>query len=158
MRSAVKREERTREVYNFNILEKKGKDFLFEVECQPGLYVRTLIHNLGFEIGGANMTCLRRTKESFFIEKDAVDMNSIARKIKQKNYSFIKPTEILLNHYPSAELKKTALEKAKNGSPISADMIKGRLQQGIIALTHSKKLTEMAESDGKIAKPIVVLN
>ena len=39
-RSAVKRAEREREIYSFEILEKQGKEVLFRVHCQAGTYIR----------------------------------------------------------------------------------------------------------------------
>ena len=42
LKSAIKRVERTREIYEFEVLEIKGKDVLFRVKCQAGTYVRKL--------------------------------------------------------------------------------------------------------------------
>lgn len=42
IKSAVKRELRTREIYEFEILEINGKDVLFRVRCQAGTYIRKL--------------------------------------------------------------------------------------------------------------------
>ena len=47
VKSAVKRVERTREIYEFEILEMKEKDVLFRVKCQAGTYIRVLCHNIG---------------------------------------------------------------------------------------------------------------
>src|SRR3990167_3946045 len=61
VKSAVKREEREREIYEFNVLEKDGNDFLFVVSCESGTYIRKLIHDLGEFLGiGAHMLELRR--------------------------------------------------------------------------------------------------
>jgi len=42
VKSAVKRVERTREVYEINIIEIRDKDVLFRVKCQAGTYIRKL--------------------------------------------------------------------------------------------------------------------
>lgn len=42
VKSAVKRVEREREIYEFEILEIKGQDILFRVRCQAGTYIRKL--------------------------------------------------------------------------------------------------------------------
>ncbi len=42
LKSAVKREERTREIYYFDILEKQEKDVLFITGCEAGTYIRKL--------------------------------------------------------------------------------------------------------------------
>jgi H/ACA ribonucleoprotein complex subunit 4 len=76
VRSRVKRQERTREIYSFNLIEKKGKDILFEVKCQGGTYIRKLIDDLGKELGiGAHMLELRRKSAGIFSEEDKEFIN-----------------------------------------------------------------------------------
>ena len=68
-RSAVKRQERTREIYYLTILEIDGQDVLFRVGCQAGTYIRKLIHDIGGSLTvGAHMTQLIRTKAGPFKE------------------------------------------------------------------------------------------
>ena len=50
IKSAVKRQLRTREIYYFDILEKDKQDALFVVGCQAGTYIRKLIHDLGLKL------------------------------------------------------------------------------------------------------------
>ena len=40
VKSAIKREERTREIYEFEIIEIDGQDVLFRIKCQAGTYIR----------------------------------------------------------------------------------------------------------------------
>ena len=47
VKSRVKRVEREREIISFEILENKGKDYLFKTEVQGGTYIRKLIDDLG---------------------------------------------------------------------------------------------------------------
>jgi H/ACA ribonucleoprotein complex subunit 4 len=78
IKSAVKRVERTREVYYFEILEIQGKDVLFRVGCQAGTYIRKLCHDIGKELGtGAHMAELRRTKLGPFDESTAVTLQDL---------------------------------------------------------------------------------
>ena len=72
--SAVKREEREREIYSMDLLDIKDEQFvLFRVSCQHGTYIRKLCSDMGdaFECG-AQMQELRRTKAGPFTEKDAL--------------------------------------------------------------------------------------
>jgi len=94
-RSAVKREEREREVYFWNLIEvfredtrtgvpflgdssnldvNTGKDFLFECKVEGGTYIRKLCSDLGEIIGGAHMDELRRTEAGIFDETTLVTM------------------------------------------------------------------------------------
>lgn len=70
-KSSIKRQLREREIYEFEILETKGKDVLFRVKCQAGTYIRKLCHDLGQTLEvGAHMAELRRTQAEPFTEKD----------------------------------------------------------------------------------------
>jgi len=80
VKSAVKRQIRTREIYDLDILEIKGREVLFKVKCQAGTYIRKLVHDLGQELKiGAHMAELRRTQAGPFTEKDnLVTLNNLA--------------------------------------------------------------------------------
>jgi len=63
--SAVKRQEREREIYSIEMLdyENKGKDILYKVACQHGTYIRKLCTDMCESIGlKGQMKELRRTK------------------------------------------------------------------------------------------------
>src|SRR3989344_5778449 len=51
VKSAIKRVERVREIYEFEILEIREQDILFRVKCQAGTYIRKLCHDLGKKLG-----------------------------------------------------------------------------------------------------------
>lgn len=70
LRSAVKRQLRTREIYSSEILEIKGQDVLFRVSCQAGTYIRKLCHDMGQELKvGAHMAQLIRTRAGCFTDE-----------------------------------------------------------------------------------------
>src|SRR5437867_1053207 len=72
VKSAVRRAERERTVYYFDVIEKEGKDVLFKVGCEAGTYIRKLCHDIGqFLKIGAHLTELRRTKVGNFLEEDS---------------------------------------------------------------------------------------
>lgn len=71
IKSAVKRVERVREIYQITLLEIKGQDILFKMKCQAGTYVRKWCHDFGQEVKvGAHMVELRRTQAGPFTEED----------------------------------------------------------------------------------------
>src|SRR3989449_11764470 len=77
MRSAVQREQRTRNVYELEPLEVDGRNVLFRVRCESGTYIRTLCADIGDALGvGANMVDLRRTRAATFGEADAHPLNA----------------------------------------------------------------------------------
>ena len=70
VRSAVKRQERVREVKSLDILEIERKDILFKTKVEAGTYIRKICSDIGEKIGGAHMLELRRTKAGIFSEED----------------------------------------------------------------------------------------
>ena len=77
-RSRVKREEREREIFEFNILKKEGKNFEFLVSCQAGTYIRKLIDDLGKEMNiGAHMASLHRTMQGPFSDKESIKVEDL---------------------------------------------------------------------------------
>ncbi|MCJ7450174.1 MAG: RNA-guided pseudouridylation complex pseudouridine synthase subunit Cbf5, partial [Candidatus Nanohaloarchaeota archaeon QJJ-9] len=68
-KSAVKREEREREIYDLDILEVKGTQILFRIECEKGFYVRVFCRSFAEELGTeGEMEDLRRVKVGVFGE------------------------------------------------------------------------------------------
>jgi H/ACA ribonucleoprotein complex subunit 4 len=140
VRSAVARKEREREIYFFDILEKDGRDVLFKSGVQAGTYIRKLIHDMGRNIGGANMTELRRTKVANFTEEKSFSLVKI-----KDAYEFWKEgDEKLLREmlvpvdFAVAEttkkifVKDSAIPNILNGSPIYPNGIT-RIQKEILA-------------------------
>jgi H/ACA ribonucleoprotein complex subunit 4 len=125
VKSAVKREIRTREIYEFELLEIKPQDVLFRVKCQAGTYIRKLCHDLGKELGiGAHMTELRRTQAGPFTEAD----NLVALNELEDAYHYYKedgndkllryclqPVENALKYIPKCWVLDTAIPSLTNG-------------------------------------------
>ena len=127
VKSRVKRQERRREIKSFKILEQKGRDFLFKVECEGGTYVRKLIHDLGTGLKiGAHMLELRRIRAGIFEEKDSVNLYELEKATKNKKSlkKIIIPGEIISKLYPIVQVKKEFSDKILHGSPIYYEYLK----------------------------------
>lgn len=62
-RSSVKRQVRTRKIYELEVAEAKGNLYLLRCVCEAGTYVRKLVYDMGEVLGvGATMVELRRTR------------------------------------------------------------------------------------------------
>lgn len=78
IRSNVKREIRTRNIYYVDVLEIDEKDVLFKIGCQSGTYIRKYIHDLGQYLNtGAHMVQLRRTKAGCFDESTLATLQDL---------------------------------------------------------------------------------
>ena len=127
VKSAVKRQLRTREIYYIDILEIQGKDVLFRVGCQAGTYIRKYVHDLGKKLGvGAHMSQLRRTKAGPFTEEtlstlqDLQDAFHYYKKENKEKYlrKIIQPVENAVNHLPKIWVFDTTVESLCHGSDL----------------------------------------
>lgn len=153
VKSRVARKVREREIISFKILEQderqkaeplatspearpsvvglklgQSKDFLFEVECQGGTYIRKLIHDLGQELGiGAHMLELRRTRAGIFDEKASFNLYDLEKNVNNEKSlkEMISPGEIISELYPVIEIKKEPVDRILHGQPIyEKDLLK----------------------------------
>ncbi len=128
IKSAVKRVERTREIYEFELLEIKDKDVLFRIKCEAGTYIRVVCHNLGKQLGcGAHMAELRRTQAGPFTEKDNLitlnDLQDAFHYYKNENNPkyldyCLQPIENALTHLPKCWVLDTTIESLTHGRDV----------------------------------------
>lgn len=135
VRSRVKRAERIREVMEFRVLEKEGKDVLFFSKVQAGTYIRKLIHDLGEQIGGAHMLELRRTKAAIFEESSSIDLYRLDQAVKEYQSGnetplreILIPGEIVSSVLSVVNIKPEAVKKILSGSPIFKRFIEREVQ------------------------------
>jgi len=129
IKSAVKRQERVREIYDFGILEIDGKDVLFKVRCEAGTYVRKLCHDLGKALGtGAHMAELRRIKAGPFTEEDnLITLQDLADACyyytEEGNQNFlhhcIQPIEKAVSHLPKCWILDTTIISLTHGRDLA---------------------------------------
>lgn len=137
VKSRVKRQERQREIKEFEILESDETDFLFRVSCQGGTYVRKLVDDLGKEMGiTAHMLELRRIRAGIFKENNEeypiVNLYDFEKAVEEyksgKEESLRKiliPGEIVSRLYPEVEIKKQEVGRLLTGKPLyRKDLVK----------------------------------
>jgi H/ACA ribonucleoprotein complex subunit 4 len=130
IKSAVKRQLRVREIYEFEMLEIDGQDVLFRVKCQAGTYIRKLCHDFGKELKvGAHMAELRRSQAGPFDEKDnLVTLNDLKDAIhyykNEGNDKFlrycIQPIENAVKHLPKIWIFDSAIISLSHGRDLGA--------------------------------------
>jgi H/ACA ribonucleoprotein complex subunit 4 len=139
VKSRVKRQNREREIYSFELLEqgKDKKDFLFKIKCEGGTYIRKLIDDLGSELGiGAHMLELRRISAGIFNEEDKIypsvkmyDFEKAVQEYENGNDEYLKkiiiPGEIVAKVYLPVEIREDNLKQILTGKSLhKKDVIK----------------------------------
>ncbi len=130
VKSAVKRELRTRNIYYSTIYEINGRDVLFRIGCEAGTYVRTYCHNIGEALGvGAHMAELRRTQVGSFNEKnnlatlqDVTDAYHFYIEDGDESYlrEVIMPMERAADYLPKIIVKDSAVDAICHGADLAS--------------------------------------
>ena len=128
-KSAVKRQLRQREIYEFEILEIDGQDVLFRVKCQAGTYIRKLCFDIGKQLGvGAHMAELRRTQAGPFREEDSLitlqDLKDAFHYYKEENnpkpiLEIIQPVENALKYLSKCWIFDTTITSVSHGRDVA---------------------------------------
>lgn len=137
-RQGIEVERSAREV-NIKSLELVGADsdnntYTISVLCSKGTYIRSLIDDIGRELGcGAVMTSLVRTQAMGFTLDDCVSIDTL-QSIKDDNGSFdslLIPIEKMFTCYKSVTVSSAQARRFKNGGALSADRLRKNLAQEI---------------------------
>ena len=151
-RSAVVRQTRTRQIYEFDILEQKERLLLTRVLCEAGTYIRKLYYDLGELLGpGATMIELRRTRVDQFHETDGlVTLHELAdafalweeKKDDSKLMKMIKPVEYAFSELKSVIIRDSAIDAICHGAQLAIPgilQISPNLKKGDIVGVYSQK-------------------
>ncbi|MBY6294418.1 RNA-guided pseudouridylation complex pseudouridine synthase subunit Cbf5 [Nanohaloarchaea archaeon H01] len=158
-KSAVKREEREREVYSISFIEKQGEKILGKVRCESGFYVRVLIDQLGEKLNTeAEMTELRRTMQGEITEDETSKIQDVVDQyhfhLEDKGSSLddiIHPREKAVEHLRKVAVKDSAVNAVANGADLGASGI-SKLQgdiserETIAVMTLKGELIALAEA------------
>ncbi len=138
-KSAVKKQEREREVYNIEFLEKEERKVLGKVRCESGFYVRVLIRQLGEKLGTeAEMEELRRTAQGNLEEAETKTLQDIVDAYhfykedgdEEAIRDVIYPIERAVQHLKKIVVKDSAVNAVANGANLGTSGV-SKLQDGI---------------------------
>ncbi|MDP3733839.1 MAG: RNA-guided pseudouridylation complex pseudouridine synthase subunit Cbf5 [Nanoarchaeota archaeon] len=160
VKSAVKRTERTREIYEFEVIEIKEQDVLFRVKCQAGTYIRKLCHDLGVALNvGAHMVELRRTQAGPFTEKNnLVTLNDLQDAYyfykEENNPKFLayclQPIENAVAHLSKCWILDTTIKSISHGRDLAvpgfSSLENFRKGETVAVLTMKGELVAVGEA------------
>jgi H/ACA ribonucleoprotein complex subunit 4 len=130
LRASVKRQLRTRKIYDIEFLEMDRRNVLFKVGCEGGTYIRKLCYDVGEVLGcGAHMQELRRTRAGPFVEnRGIVTLHDVAygfiewKRQKEEKIlrEFIQPMEEALALIPKICIRDSAVDAICHGANLTA--------------------------------------
>ena len=117
----VEREARKQTVYSIDVLEFDGQEIKFRLHCSKGTYVRTLVHDLGEDLGcGAHVCALRRTRAGPFLESQSVTVEQLRESPDRSSLdSHLLPVQSTVGHWPLLEINKVAAFHVRQGQSVA---------------------------------------
>ena len=105
-----------REIYVESLELLESDPFTLKIKCSSGTYVRTLISDIGKELGTfATMTSLIRTKVGPFSVENAIKIDDLESMTKEEIEEKLYPTDFALRNIPKYNVPKSFFERLING-------------------------------------------
>lgn len=117
----VQREPRTVTIHELKLLSREGDDFLVEVHCSKGTYIRSLADDIGKFLGcGATITSLRRTDAAGF----SIERCFTLEQIEADPEGCLLSPDVAVPHFKSVTIAPTQSKRFINGAALSVDRIR----------------------------------
>lgn len=130
----VERESRAVKIKKLELVGCENGEYIIDVICSKGTYIRTLIDDIGRYLGcGAVMTSLVRTLANGFTLADCVTLEEL-QKIRDNNLTFdnvLLDIESVFKVYDCVSVSPAQAKRFSNGGALAADRIRKKLDDGI---------------------------
>ncbi len=118
----VEREPRSITIFSMELTDWLGDEFILDVHCSKGTYVRTLAEDIGRVAGcGAHVSALRRTGVGPYSDADLVSAEQLEAVRGEGNSTLdalLLPMESALGHWPEVRLTDDAAYYMKKGQAV----------------------------------------
>lgn len=119
----VERKPRKINIGKLELIGRDGDDFVLDVSCSKGTYIRSLCNDIGDAIGcQACLSALRRVEAGAFSVSDAHGLDEIAASPEK----FLLPLDTLFSEFPKLVLNERLTSKLKCGNILSIKASDGR--------------------------------
>lgn len=123
----VERKPRHITVSALELTGRDGDDWLLDIQCSKGTYIRTLCHDIGAALGcGGCMSALRRTAAGAFNVTDAYSLENVQRAVNEGwAEELLLPVDSLFSKYESYTASMAQEKKIRTGASTKADAADG---------------------------------
>ncbi|MGH2628357.1 MAG: tRNA pseudouridine synthase B, partial [Anaerolineales bacterium] len=120
-------------IERLEIVSYEPPDLTVQIECSAGTYIRSLAHDLGERLGcGAHLWALRRTRAGPFSLDQAVPLARLEAGFGDGSWeACLRPATDALRGMAKIPIALEALERVRNGHPITASGVAEGLAAGI---------------------------
>ncbi|MCR4747860.1 MAG: tRNA pseudouridine(55) synthase TruB, partial [Clostridiales bacterium] len=143
----VEREARPATISSLEISGAPGEnEYMLDIECSSGTYVRTLIDDIGRDLGcGAVMTSLIRTAAAGFEISSCVTLEELDE--AEDLSAFIISVEEALNAYPKAFVSDGQAHRFINGGDLNLERIKECKANGLYRVYNQERFLGIGRAD-----------
>lgn len=123
----VERKARNISISKLDIIGEESGDYILDVACSKGTYIRTLCNDIGESLGcGGCMSSLRRIKAGVFDVKDAHTLEDIQSATDNGTVSeLIIPVDTLFANYPETKASAALEKKLRCGNIVDIEDTNG---------------------------------
>ena len=123
----VERKKRTITIHNISLAGRDGEDYILDVSCSKGTYVRTICHDIGQALGcGGCMAALRRTKAGGFEVSQAHKLSEVQSYADEgRAEELLLPVDELFAEYEKCSASETAEKRIRCGNEYKTDLPDG---------------------------------
>lgn len=117
----IEREPRTVTIHNIEFKSRNGNDFVIDVHCSKGTYIRSLADDIGKLLGcGATLISLRRTDAAGFSIADC----KTVEEIEADPAGCLLPADRAVPSFRSLNISEAQAKRFMNGAALSVDRIR----------------------------------
>ena len=126
----VERAARTVTIELLDLLEREGEDWILDIRCSKGTYIRTLCQDIGEALGcGGCMAALRRLEAGAFTVEEAHSLEEIAQAASEgRAETLLLPVDTLFRGVPAETVGAAAEKKIRNGNTFRTTLPDGALR------------------------------
>lgn len=122
----VERKPRTITISRLECTGMAGEDYVLEVTCSKGTYIRTLCHDIGQALGcGGTLSALRRTRVGRYLVSDAHSIDELMSISRENAERLLLPLDSLFSEYEKIILPEKLERLCRNGVDFRLDDAEG---------------------------------
>ncbi|MBP3484626.1 MAG: tRNA pseudouridine(55) synthase TruB [Oscillospiraceae bacterium] len=127
---SIERKPRHITVFGLETAGREYNDYILNVVCSKGTYIRTLCHDIGTALGcGGCMSSLRRTKSGVFSVEDAYTITEVQEAADRGEADkLLLPADTLFAGYPELRADAASEKLLRNGCIVNASAPDGRFR------------------------------
>jgi len=119
----VERKPRSVHIYHLQLMKLEENRFELEVHCSKGTYIRTLVEDIGDQLGcGAHVTELRRLAVAPYEQQMMYSLTQLSEVVEREGIAglkqFLLPVETALQKLPTLKLMTDSAYYFKLGQPV----------------------------------------